>query len=139
VWSPPDLSKVSDKRALDALRRTNYQLCKQFLRRRFSNKPLEERFHWIAFFQGQRDAGTRHLHVLFYVPAAQRPKTPFENLKMQSAIQAAWLQAREGARPVFPWIRTIQGESDNASVATYVSRYCLPVEWNNCGDVHFSQ
>ena len=137
VLSPTDLKFSSDERALAALRKMNFFLCKRYLRRRFSKSCLEHRFHWIAFFQGTREAGNRHLHVLIYVPTGLRPATPFEEMKLKTMVRGAWLCAREGCGSLFPWVRAIQDGGDSRRVATYVSRYCSMTSWNE-QDVRFS-
>ncbi len=138
VLSASDLRSCSDERALNALRKMNYRLCRRLLHRRFSEKPLEQRFHWIAFAQGQRDAATRHLHVLIHSPESVRPTSPFGMMKLTTAVQSAWLSERDSLGPLLPWVRAINGAGDSRSVATYVSRYCSTAAWNG-EDVHFSQ
>ena len=118
-----------------SLKKANYLLCKRYLNRRFSKLPLAERFHYIGFFQGRRDAGTRHIHVLLHVPECARPKTSFQHLKLRSALQTAWIVSSTTAG--FPWVRTVQDADDNSSVATYVSRDCSAASWFS-GDVQFS-
>jgi hypothetical protein len=137
VIDPADLRRASDDRALKALRIMNYELCRQLLGRYFRQMQLDERFHWVGFFQGSRDAGTRHLHVLIHVPERLRPSTPFAALKLKSAIQTAWLCARDRVGPPLIWVRAIQDDGDSRSVATYVSRHCSVAAWNE-KDVHFS-
>jgi hypothetical protein len=79
------------------------------------------------------------MHVLFHVPAQLKPATPFEQMKLRGELQNTWLKTRQGVGPAFPFLRIIQGENDNASVATYVSRLCSEASWNDCRDIHFSQ
>lgn len=138
VIEPAELRCASDGRALKALRSMNYLLCRRLQGRYFSKKPRDERIHWAAFFQGNRDAGDRHLHVLIHTPEHLRPATAFAALKLKSAIQTAWLCARDGIGPPLIWVRSIQDNSDNRSVATYVSRYCSVAAWNEKDVVHFS-
>lgn len=138
VIEPADLRCASDDRALRALRRMNYLLCKALVGRYFHKKPLAERVHWTAFFQGTRDASDRHVHVLIHVPEQLRPTTAFAELKLKSTIQTAWLNARDRIGPPLIWVRAIKDESDSRSVATYVSRDCSIAAWNE-KDVHFSQ
>ena len=126
---------AADDCIANSLKKTNYLLCKRFLDRRFSKRPLAERFHYIGFFQGQRDAGTRHIHVLLHVPECARSKDSFQQLKLRSAVQTAWIVSSTTAH--FPWVRTIQDADDNSSVATYVSRHCSAASWFS-GDVQFS-
>ena len=126
---------ASDACIANSLKKANYLLCKRFLNRRFSKRPLAERFHYIGFFQGRREAGTRHIHVLVHIPECARPKDSFQQFKLRSALQTAWIVSNETAH--FPWVRMIQDADDNSSVATYVSRYCSAASWFS-GDVQFS-
>jgi hypothetical protein len=138
IIDPADLRRASDDRVLKALRKMNYLLCKELVGRRFERKQRDERVHWVAFFQGSRDSGTRHLHVLLHLPERLQPQAAFAALKLKSAIQTAWLYARDRMGPPLIWARAIQDDGDSRSVATYVSRYCSVATWNE-KDVHFSQ
>lgn len=137
VLDEQHLKITSDENALRTLRKLNFLLCKHMLGRRFCKYPIEHRFHWTGFFQGSRDAGTRHLHILLHVPGTVRSVTPFERLRLRAAITSAWLKVKRRDETPFLWARSIADANDNAAVATYVSRYCSAANWN-AGEVHFS-
>lgn len=126
---------TSDACILNRLKKANYLLCKRFLHRRFSKRPLEQRFHYIAFFQGHRDAGTRHVHVLVHIPQCVRPANSIQQFKLRSAVQTAWLAASD--KVYFPWVRAIKDVADSCGAATYVSRYCSFAYFTG-GDIQFS-
>jgi hypothetical protein len=138
VLEPAYVMSVGDHAALAQLRRINFGLCKRFLHRRFAKHHLAERFHWVACFQGTRDAGTRHLHVLFYVPARVSTATPFQRMKLLTAMQTLWLRVKARHYPVFVWARCIGDPADSRAVATYVSRQLTPRPWE-LEAVRFSQ
>lgn len=129
VVDPVYVTRAGDEAVKSQLRKLNYLLCKRLLHRRFAEFPLAERFHWVGFFQGLRDAGTRHLHVLMHVPASVPMDTPFERMKVKTAIQTAWLRAGFRTGRIFPWIRYVDGYADSRAVATYVSRELTPTLW----------
>jgi len=137
VIDPNQLRRWSNERALRSLKKMNYHICKRLLHRRFAMAPLDERFHWIAFYQGDRTAGTLHLHILLHTPVSMRPSSAFEGMKLSSALHTAWLSGRDGG-PLWPWMRVIREEGDSRSAATYVSRLCSASSWNDQG-VQFSQ
>lgn len=136
------MKQMSDNRALELARRWNYFLCKAALHRRFSSFALDDRFHWIAVFQGSRDARNRHMHLLLYVPPTLWASSRVRELRLRSAVQTTWLRARHAARaapaPLFVWNRFIGTDEDSRSVATYVSRYVSPADWNEA-EIVFSQ
>jgi len=132
------VTRVGDETVKAQLRRLNYRLCKRLLHRRFAEFPLEDRIHCAIFFQGMRDAGTRHAHVIMRVPASVPVDTPFRRMKLKTAIQTAWLQVRDRDAPLFLWARLIDGSADSKSVATYVSRELTPTLWER-EDLWFSQ
>jgi hypothetical protein len=63
--------------------------------------------------------------------------TPFDRMKVKTAIETAWIQVREGDA-LFPWVRCIDGSADSKAVATYVSRELTPTLWER-EDLWFSQ
>lgn len=137
------LKKVSDKRALELLRRMCFFLCKRYLHRSFSKRPLEERFHWMAVFQGNRLYQSRHVHVLLYVPPGLwKEMKVLRRLRVNGAIESAWIAGRWAMRikdgPLFVWKRFISDEQDNRAAATYVTRLVSPSGWNEA-EVYFSQ
>jgi hypothetical protein len=138
VIEPRDVMWMGDQEALTQLRLLNYRLCKWWLPKRFAELPLERRFHWAAFFQGSRDAGTRHLHVLLYVPPSVPMATTLERVKLNSSIQQIWLGVRDGNSVFWLWKRPIEDAGGSRAAATYVSRQLTRVSWG-AEDVHFSQ
>ena len=120
---------MGDEVVKTQLRKLNYRLCRRLLHRRFAKFPLPARFHWVGVFQGTRDAGTRHLHVLIHIPASVPMDTPFQCMKVKTAIQTAWLRAGFRIDQIFPWARHIDSSADSRAVATYVSRELTPTLW----------
>ena len=92
----------------------------------------------MGFPQGTRDAGTRHAHVIIHVPASVSLDTPFQRMKVKTAIQSEWLRVRDRDAPLWLWARLIDGSADSRSVATYVSRELTPTLWER-EDLWFSQ
>ncbi len=136
------LKRISDNAALELARKLGFHLCKMNLHSKFSTFALKERFHWVAIFQGTRDAGNRHLHIMIYFPPKLWRGSVARRLRIMSAVQRAWLKARRSVgkakMPIWIWQRVISGDEDSASVATYVSRFITPGDWN-IGNVYFSQ
>lgn len=132
-----DVMRMGDHEALNRLKMLNYKLCKWWLPRRFSWLPLDKRFHWAAFFQGTRDAGTRHLHVLLHVPSYV-PMSNLDGLRLRTSIQGIWYRVRDRDGSLWLWKRQIKDCADNRSLATYVSRQLTRASWE-AEDVHFSQ
>jgi len=137
VINPTELRGWSEERAFRSLRRMNYRISRRLLHRRFAQAPLDTRFHWVAFSQGERVAGTLHLHVLLHTPSSLQPLSPFEAMRLSSALHLAWLEARDGG-PMWPWMRAIREADDSRSAATYVSRLCTVHSWNE-QEAQFSQ
>lgn len=134
------LKTMSDRAALELVQRLSFDLCKTNLHRKFSKFPLSDRCHWMGVFQGTRDARSRHLHVMIYIPPSLWRDSCLRKLRIKSAVQSSWLRVRCGiARtPDFVWQRVISGAADSTSVATYVSRLITPDDWD-IGSVYFSQ
>jgi hypothetical protein len=59
----------SDELLLKRLRRIENELCRKFLVNRYHKLPDHLRFTMTVAFEGERGCGTRHAHVLAYVPA----------------------------------------------------------------------
>ena len=83
----------------------------------------------MGFPQGTRDAGMRHAHVIMHVPASVPMDTPFQRMKVKTAIQTEWLRVRDRDAPLWLWARCIDGSADSKAVATYVSRELTPTLW----------
>ena len=58
-----------DELLLKRLRRIENELCRKFLVNRYQKLPDHSRFTMAVGFEGERRCGTRHAHVLAYVPA----------------------------------------------------------------------
>jgi hypothetical protein len=132
-----DVMRMGDQGALSRMKELNFGLCKRRLGRKFASFPLDERFHWLGIFQGRREFGSRHLHVLLYVPSAVPSSSSFQQLRLSQGIQSMWLRVRDHHSALWLWNRRIDGDADNKAVATYVSRELTGTSWAE--DVHFSQ
>ncbi len=58
-----------DELVLKRLRRIENELCEKCLVNRYHKLPDHLRFTMAVAFEGERECGTRHAHVLAYVPA----------------------------------------------------------------------
>jgi hypothetical protein len=57
-----------DELVLKRLRRIENELCKKYLVNRYSKLPANARFTIAIAFEGERELGVRHAHILAYVP-----------------------------------------------------------------------
>jgi hypothetical protein len=132
------LGKMTEDLIIGRLKELNFRLCKRFLHRRFAKFKLEEKFHWTAVFQGNKDACKRHAHVLIHVPSCAPMRSAWECLRLRSSIQMEWLRIRGRDEPLFLWFRPIRDSGDSRAVATYITRELTRKGWEH-EDVHFSQ
>jgi hypothetical protein len=58
----------ADELVLKRLRLIENELCRTYLVNRHSKLPANARFTMAIAFEGERDVGTRHAHILAYVP-----------------------------------------------------------------------
>lgn len=58
----------ADEVVLKRLRRIENELCKRYLINRYWKLPANARFTMAIAFEGERELGTRHAHMLAYVP-----------------------------------------------------------------------
>ena len=121
---------------LENMRKLNFGLCKDLLPRRFAEFELDERFHWVAVFQGSHDALNRHGHFLLHVPTAINVEQPLQRIRLNAAIGKYWAGLRWGNGSLLPWYRYVEDLADNNAVATYVSRDLTRQAWEK--DVYFS-
>jgi hypothetical protein len=88
------------------LRHIEAQLCKKYLVNRYDRLPDWERFSMAVAFEGEAKCGTRHAHILIYVP---RPmKKSFSHGMLVDSIpfefQFLWSKSRRAGRhPLGPW------------------------------------
>jgi hypothetical protein len=50
------------------LRRIENALCHRYLVCRYDKLPTDSRYSFAAAFEGEREVGTRHVHILAYIP-----------------------------------------------------------------------
>src|SRR5208282_3265283 len=70
----------ADELLLRRLRRIENELCRKFLVNRYHRLPDHLRFSTVVAFEGERRCGTRHAHVLAYVPAPTKIRISREML-----------------------------------------------------------
>jgi len=70
----------ADELLLKRLRRIENELCRKFLVNRYHKLPDHLRFSMAVAFEGERGCGTRHAHVLAYVPAPTKIRISREML-----------------------------------------------------------
>jgi hypothetical protein len=70
----------ADEPLLKRLRRIENELCRKFLVNRYYKLPHEARFSMAVGFEGERPSGTRHAHILAYVPAPSKIRISREML-----------------------------------------------------------
>jgi hypothetical protein len=58
----------SDELVLKRLRRIENELCNRYLINRYWKLPANARFTMAIAFEGGRELGTRHAHILAYIP-----------------------------------------------------------------------
>ena len=64
----------ADELVLKRLRRIENELCRKYLINRSWNLPANARFTMAIAFEGERELGTRHAHILAYVPQPTRKR-----------------------------------------------------------------
>jgi hypothetical protein len=64
----------SDELVLKRLRRIENELCKRYLINRYWRLPANARFTMAIAFEGERELGTRHAHILAYIPQSIRTR-----------------------------------------------------------------
>jgi hypothetical protein len=57
-----------DDLVLKRLRRIENELCRRYLVNRYYNLPPHGRYSFAIAFEGDRQFGTRHAHILVYIP-----------------------------------------------------------------------
>ena len=70
----------ADELLLKRLRRIENELCRKFLVNRYHKLPDHLRFTMVVGFEGERKCGTRHAHVLAYIPAPTKIRISREML-----------------------------------------------------------
>jgi hypothetical protein len=67
ITIPPDLCDGDDE-VLQRLRSIEATLCGKYLVNRYHKLPDEARYSLLVAFEGEAKCGTRHAHILAYVP-----------------------------------------------------------------------
>lgn len=70
----------ADELLLKRLRRIENELCRKFLVNRYHKLPDHLRFSMAVAFEGERGCGTRHAHILAYIPAPTKIRISREML-----------------------------------------------------------
>jgi hypothetical protein len=65
----------NDDAVIERLRAIEAMLCGEYLVNRYDKLPDDARFVFLIAFEGERRYGTRHAHVLVYVPAVTKKCT----------------------------------------------------------------
>ena len=68
----------SDELVLKRLRRIENKLCKGYLINKYWKLPANARYTMAIAFEGERELGTRHAHILAYIPQPIRRRIPQE-------------------------------------------------------------
>jgi hypothetical protein len=70
----------ADELLLKRLRRIENELCRKFLVNRYHRLPDHSRFTMAVAFEGERSCGTRHAHILAYIPTPTKVRISREML-----------------------------------------------------------
>ena len=65
-------SVANDEALLKKLQLIEADLCKTWLANRYHKLPEQDRVKILVAFEGQRRLGTRHAHILVYLPKPKR-------------------------------------------------------------------
>jgi hypothetical protein len=60
---------------LTRLRRIENEMCRRYLACRYHNLPDHCRYTFAVAFEGERERGTRHAHILAYVPVPTKRRS----------------------------------------------------------------
>ena len=86
-----------DDVVLKRLRRIENELCRKFLVHRYHKLPDHLRFTMAVAFEGERSCGTRHAHVLAYVPAPTKIRISREMLVnlFPEEVRFRWVKLKQ--------------------------------------------
>lgn len=77
----------SDDAVRQRLRHIEAQLCGKYLVNRYHKLPDEARFSFLVAFEGETTCGTRHAHVLVYVPPLFKKRRRISNAMLTCILQ----------------------------------------------------
>jgi hypothetical protein len=63
-----------DDLILKRLRRIENELCRRYLVNRYYKLPAHARYSFAIAFEGQRQCGTRHAHILAHIPSPTKSR-----------------------------------------------------------------
>jgi hypothetical protein len=66
----------NEDEVLQRLRKIEAALCGKYLVNRYHKLPFEARFSMLVAFEGEVRLGTRHAHILFYIPTPTKKRIP---------------------------------------------------------------
>jgi hypothetical protein len=86
----------NDDELLRRLRHIENQLCRRYLVNKYYKLPHQKRYSLAVAFEGERDCGSRHAHVLAYVPIPTKKQVTHDvaiNL-FQWQFRSAWMELK---------------------------------------------
>lgn len=89
----------SDELVLKRLRRMENELCKRYLINKYWKLPANARFTMAIALEGERELGTRHAHILAYIPQPTSKKISQEMVisLFPSEFCSRWVQLKHSA------------------------------------------
>jgi hypothetical protein len=120
----------SDDELLSRLRRIENELCRKFLVNRYHKLPANARFTMVCAFEGERRSGTRHAHVLVYVPAPTKISISRDMLLnlFPEEFRFRWERLKQGAKRGdalyndAPWFGKLQFGRVNTARSIYAAK-----------------
>jgi hypothetical protein len=119
-----------DEVLLKRLRRIENELCRKFLVNRYHKLPDHLRFTMAVAFEGERRCGTRHAHVLAYVPAPAKIRISRQMLVnlFPDGFRFCWVKLKqESSRSAdlgseTPWFGKLQFGKVNTARCIYAAK-----------------
>jgi hypothetical protein len=104
----------NDECVLKLLRRIENQLCRRYLVNRYHKLPDDARFSMVVAFEGEYSCGTRHAHVLAYIPIPTKKRISHQMLSnlFPWEFRVLWVRFRQQLIP------PSQGSKKNSSDRT---------------------
>jgi hypothetical protein len=116
----------TDELLLKRLRRIENELCRKFLVNRYHKLPDHLRFTMAVGFEGERGCGTRHAHVLAYVPAPTKIRISRDMLVnlFPEEFRFRWEKLKHEANrgSVQPWFGKLQFGKVNTARCIYAAK-----------------
>jgi hypothetical protein len=116
------------------LRRIDALLSKKFLATRYDKLPDDARFLMVVAFEGERECGTRHAHILVRIPLPVKKRISHSMLKSIFVSEFMFLWRSPTTDQIFE-IWPIDTESEplvferaNAARATYTVKDVGPID-----------